>query len=306
MEIKTCEYCNKQFSGQAKRFCSAECFYDSKRKAAGKLGKRFCTVCGKLLKYHQEKYCSKICAYACEEKAYKISQAKVGKAQTAETIEKRIASTNQIEKEAKRKATCLAKFGVDNVFKLDDYHDIFPSDPRPITPEQRVKLVEGRKAKGTYKVTEETKIKISAGLKKKFSDPDFDKSVFLNRNNFSYVKGETNGLFYRSSYEKKFIELCAEQDITLESAENTKHSIDYLAVDGAWRKYYPDFYLADYDLIVEIKPTSMLDYGNNPAKIEAAKSYFANYLVISENELFSVNVDIKEVINEYLCNRPLP
>lgn len=298
--MKNCKYCNKEFQGQAKYFCSPDCFYNSKRKSSGKLGDRFCKVCNKLLKYYQQNYCSRGCFNSCEDRLLRLSQARKGTKQTAETIEKRLANTDQIAKEQKRKLTCLAKFGEDNVWKLDEYRENFPPTPTKITAAQRLLMTQARKDQGKYKVSDETRLKISVGLKKTFSDPDFDRSVFLKGRRFSYVNGYVGELYYRSSYELEFINKCISEGINIVSAENNNYAVDYTNVKGEKSKYYPDFYLPDFDLIVEVKPKSMLQYKNNPMKIAAAKIRFDNFLVLTENDIFGKN-KIKEILNEYLC-----
>lgn len=58
------------------------------------------------------------------------------------------------------------------------------------------------------------------------------------------IVGKHRGLTFQSSYECRFIEICNHLNIKLESG--SKYRVRY-----QW--YYPDFYIPDLNLIVEIK-----------------------------------------------------
>jgi len=64
--------------------------------------------------------------------------------------------------------------------------------------------------------------------------------------------------------------------------------VRYVDDAGKERTYYPDFYLPEFELIVEIKPSSMLYYGTNPLKLNAASLRCAasNFAVVTEEDLF--------------------
>jgi hypothetical protein len=61
------------------------------------------------------------------------------------------------------------------------------------------------------------------------------------------------------------------------------YSVKYEAEDGITRTYFPDFYLPDLDLVIEIKPISMYDYGNNMYKFDAMCSK-SKFMVITEED----------------------
>ena len=53
-------------------------------------------------------------------------------------------------------------------------------------------------------------------------------------------------------------------------------------MESKLRMYYPDFYLPDYDIIIEIKPLSMLDFENNEIKIDTGMRRHSLVLVTEE------------------------
>ena len=62
---------------------------------------------------------------------------------------------------------------------------------------------------------------------------------------------ESTGLKYRGTYEKHFLDYCFENNIEVENIKSIKYEFD-----GKKNKiYYPDFYLREKNLIIEIKST---------------------------------------------------
>jgi len=64
-------------------------------------------------------------------------------------------------------------------------------------------------------------------------------------------KGEYNGVKMDSGSEKEFAMLCDSKNIKWK--KNTSISFKYIGVDGKQHRYYPDFYLKDFNRWVEIK-----------------------------------------------------
>lgn len=97
-----------------------------------------------------------------------------------------------------------------------------------------------------------------------------------------YHQGEINGVRYRSSYEKYFLEFLFSNNI--EFMYEHKY-FEYTDLDGKVRKYYPDYYLVKYDLYIEIHPVNLL----SERFINKIKSV-PNLLLLTEKELFSDNL----------------
>lgn len=131
--------------------------------------------------------------------------------------------------------------------------------------------------------------------------------------NPSKYKGNPCEIYYRSSWEKKFMIFCDNNDNIIEYSSE-EIVIPYRAPDGKVRRYYPDFYikvreksgrLAKY--IIEIKPkkqtqppndknkrstayrNAVLTFAKNHAKWSAAREYCEdrqmNFLILTEDHL---------------------
>ena len=68
--------------------------------------------------------------------------------------------------------------------------------------------------------------------------------------------------------------------------------VAYKTKDGLWHNYVPDILVTYTDStqeVIEVKPQSMLDFGTNPAKFEAAKRFCKqkniNFVVWTEDKL---------------------
>lgn len=106
-----------------------------------------------------------------------------------------------------------------------------------------------------------------------------------------YFKSERQNIeiYYRSSYEEKFLNFCEESFGSLIVKYNAANiRIPYVDDKNSSRYYIPDF-IVNNNILIEIKPKSLLYYSNNNLKIEALKQYCLNNnlksLVITEKEL---------------------
>jgi hypothetical protein len=170
---------------------------------------------------------------------------------------------------------------------------------RKHTKEHHEKVTQSKIRNGTLKHTQETKNKISAIVTKIFSSPDFDKSKFVRQKKNNYKQGHHKGFYCRSSYERKFVDFCEQYNIELESAENNEFAVKYQSEDGKIRTYFPDFYLPEFDLVIELKPDSMYDYGDNQTKFHEAKKKF-RFQVITEED-YLLNNEEWNLLYEYIC-----
>lgn len=297
MKIRICKICNKEINTYKFAFHIKHehnikniVSYYVKIINNGKIG--YCEICNKETKFRSidygfEKVCSKECRKILFSESRIGKSVNVGKKQSKETIEKRILHTDQKKKEEKRKQTCLERYGVDNASKTNEVANKISKTNTgrkcPRTEEHSYKIVESKRKNGTLKCTDETKQKISKSLQITLSDPNFDKTKFLSKNS-TYVYGYFDNMYYRSSYELAFLEFCKKYNLKVESAENNKYAVNYIDSVGKSRKYFPDFYLSDYDVVVEVKPISMYELNLN--KFDAAMRKY-KYIIVTDEELFN-------------------
>lgn len=94
-------------------------------------------------------------------------------------------------------------------------------------------------------------------------------------------------LWFQSSYERRFLEFC-EKSQKISSLQRVPFVIPYQDDKGLGKNYCADFFINE-NIVVEIKPQSMMHYNNNSRKIIAGKSYCeANgyeYKLITETEI---------------------
>jgi len=247
------------------------------------------------------KYCSIECRNNSETFGSYIRDRSVGKKQSKETIEKRIRNTFQVEKEEKRKSTMMEKYGVDNPSKIDEIKEILSKkitgrkNPRKL--DQQEKIINAKRKNGTIRHSKETieKIRKSVNVRYQSDDPP----VTLSENNHkNHQTGYFNGQFYRSSYERRFMEYCYENDIKYESAETKFFRLSYMDGDKK-RWYYPDFYLEKYDVVIEIKPSGLLTNDTVLYKINEGMKHY-RFVVIDEEFLYNLDELFEELESEHL------
>lgn len=214
-----------------------------------------------------------------------------GRTQSKETIRKRIKSTNQAKKEKSRQDTMMNKYG--KLYYISDIESRNKKISNALlgkkhTKEHHKKVIESKRKNNTLRHSNSTKSVIRSKLLSYYQTGD-DQSVTIGTSNGrGHVVGKIKGIHYRSSYELIFIKFCLEHNIQLVSAENKKYRVRY-SVNGKKHWYYPDFYIPKLDMIIEIKPSKMINYGNNTIKINAGKLKYNNFVVLTENELIDKN-----------------
>ena len=217
-----------------------------------------------------------------KEQRERFSKRAKGVKQSPETIAKRIKNTDQKKKEKTRRETILKRYKDGKIpYKRDPNKIRKPLPPR--TEEHQRKIIESKRKNDTLKHSNETKQKIKEKIRQVYESDDPPITISNSSNN-SYKHGYYNGMYYRSSYELYFLIYCFENNIKVESAETKEFRLRYIDINGKMRMYYPDFYLPDYESIIEIKPLSMIDYKNNPIKIVAAATNYA-FSLVTEEEL---------------------
>lgn len=93
--------------------------------------------------------------------------------------------------------------------------------------------------------------------------------------------------YYQSSYEKRFLDYC-EISNKISALQKVPFVIPYIDDCGKSHVYYADF-LVNGKIVVEIKPSSLLNYNHNREKISAGKIYCSQngyeYKLLMEDEL---------------------
>lgn len=308
--IKLCLHCGEPCTSRRRTFCSQAC-HGHHRKATTK--KRACATCGKPTKKISRKFCSSKCNATNPETRERLRKLHLGRKQTPECIAKRIANTNQEAKEAARKATCVSRFGVDNYGKTEQHRHRVSGPQYFMQPTKTAchlkKIIESKRRNGTLNHSEQTKRKIRKSVALAFSDPKFDRSVFVSKV-FTHFAGYYRGLYYRSSYELLFLKFCNRYCLQVEAAGTKEYAVPYKDVSGVRRMYYPDFYLPEFNLVIEIKPESMLSFGANPMKFAAARKHHARFCVLTELSGYTDKKRWHDLYygtvmgwcSEYLCN----
>lgn len=260
-----------------------------------------CETCNNETKFrsdHYLRFCSNVCMHLSSDIRQKRKLNMLGRIQTEETISKRISNTDQLEKEKTRISTMLEKYGSLSVYdamseerKIEVKNKITEKRTgEKHSKEHHIKVINSKRKNGTLKHTEKTKRKMSKTHLENYqreNPPNYMSNHRVIKKGFK--TGYFNDLFFRSSYEERFLIECKKANIEVQSAETKKFRIPYYLVDEIRKFYYPDFYLPKYNCIVEIKPLSMLDDDIVSLKTQAAllsKTDY-NYIILTEEELFS-------------------
>ena len=197
------------------------------------------------------------------------------------------------EYKEKVKNTCVEKYGVDNYAKTDEYKDKFKNtciQKYGVDSPNKSEIVKKKKTLSmlnkygfiSNSMTAESKLKLKKtnleryGVEYPMQVLEF--SVKQQKNSKKLVYYNEN-LYYQSSYEKNFLDHCNELNIL--NSVTRGPSIRY-DKDGQYKIHFPDFYLENLNLIVEIKS----DYyyhkyiETNQLKLKAAIDIGYNYIFI--------------------------
>ena len=259
---------------------------------------RDCLGCGlKIKHYSSDSQSRKCCSKECNKKW------RIGKKQSHETINKRIQNTDQHKKENARQETMMLKYNslMHSFDPVERSEKISKSlSNKSHTKEHHEKITKSKIKNGNLKHTQETKEKIRRSVTTTLNSPDFDKSKLVNHTKSNLKQGYYKGFYCRSSYEKLFVDFCEEYSIELLSAENNDYAIKYES-NGKIKTYFPDFYLVNFDLLIEIKPITMYNYGDNPIKFQEANKKY-KFEVITENEHI-LNRDKWNLLYEHILHK---
>lgn len=132
--------------------------------------------------------------------------------------------------------------------------------------------------------------------RKLYDDPEFrDRATqrIMKANRWHGDRYRYDGRSFRSTWEVKFAEWLSSNDIKYEY-EGVK--VKYFDPEKEeYRTYYPDFYLPDFNLCIEVKPEVYLNSPNVIAKKEACLEQGYKFKFITQNELRNLSTDLLNV-----------
>ncbi len=198
--------------------------------------------------------------------------------------------------------TSYKKWGVSNYAKTDEYkkksketsNKKWGVDHYLMNSDNYLKLIKTIKEK--YNVNNPSKINgVNIEKRKKtnlekygcehaIQNEDIFLKCFKNRK-------KINNLYYDSKNELKFIELCISNNIYIERMKGVKYNFD-----SSDKIYYPDFFLPNYNLIVEIKSkwTYNIDLDKNLAKREQCLKNGYDFIFIIDNNFDEIKNILKK------------
>jgi DNA-directed RNA polymerase subunit N (RpoN/RPB10) len=256
-----------------------------------------CTNCGNIIgvKYQNYKVQIKrggyyICVDCSQKKSQKTNIEKYGS----------ISPLGNKDIQKKGRDTIWSKYGVDNPSKVETI-----KEKKRVTtnknygvdnPMQNISIYE--KAKQTwmikYGVNNPSKSDIIKEKKRKTTNKNYgvdnptqSSEIFEKQQKTQKtIKLHDNGLYYRGSYEKDFLDHCNENNIEIEKG----FTIKYL-FNGKNKYYHSDFYLPKYNLICEIKSDYYYYkyYEKNIMKRKYTIKNGYNFLFIINKKYFQLN-----------------
>lgn len=178
----------------------------------------------------------------------------------------------------KNKETCLEKYGVYCVLNLVSYENkkIALDNYYKSHPEQLERLK-------NWMSSDEFKNKSKETIRKKYNvDHVMHIDSVVNKNHFSgkLLKWYNDDVYYRGTYEKNFLDKYYEKFKII----NPK-SVKYIFKDKE-KRYYPDFYISDLNLLIEIKSsyTFYKDFERNINKHYYSKQLGYNHIFIIDKD----------------------
>lgn len=202
------------------------------------------------------------------------------------------------EVKEKRKNTNIKKYGVDNFLKTDEYKEWFkinnPMFLDDVKEKYKKSIIEKHdvdnisKSAIVKKKKEKTCLK-NHGVKSPYQNRDiFEKSL---NNGLKILKFRNTDLFYQGSYEKDFLDryydkIKIRKGLSVEYIHNNKSKI-----------YHSDFYLPDYNLMIEIKSTYWYNLNKdiNILKEEYSRKSNHNFIIILDKDYETLD----KVISNY-------
>jgi hypothetical protein len=106
------------------------------------------------------------------------------------------------------------------------------------------------------------------------------------KNSYRTIKYKHSELYYKGTYELDFIEFCIKNEINIENGPTIKYFLNLKD-----RRYFSDFYLPEYNLIIEVKSTYTFndDYEENLTKKEFSIKSGYNFIFIIDKDYSELN-----------------
>ena len=142
--------------------------------------------------------------------------------------------------------------------------------------------------------SQNVKDKIKKTMLEKYGvDHPMKNSEIFNRaqkRSYKHIRYKNSELHYQGKNELNFINYCIDNDISVQNGPTIKYT--HLSKD---RRYYSDFYLPEYNLIIEVKSTYTFqaDYEENLSKREYSLRSGYNFLFIIDKDYTELNELIK-------------
>ena len=211
--------------------------------------------------------------------------------------------------------TCLNKYGVSNIFQDENIKNIIKQNiminygVNNISQNNDIKLLKKKTCLNNFgyntplQSPEIMKKCINTcllkyGVKNPSQVPAFFNKAQSNMrgsNKTGIIKINNNNVYFRSSYEEKFL-LIVNNNID-ELKCNIPIKYNYL---NKIKTYYADFLLTlnNKNILFEIKPKSLINTQQNIAKFKAARNFIKNnnihsFIILTEEELFNSEFNIK-------------
>jgi hypothetical protein len=196
----------------------------------------------------------------------------------------------------KSKNTCLKKYGVDSYIKTDN----FKNKSIKYHIENKNEIIKKSKKTNMEKYGTENpfankkiqrKIRQSCLNKYGVEFPAQNEEIFLKtqKSRFKIKKYKNSNLYYQGTYEKDFLDNFYDK-INIQKSK----SINYI-FENKNHYYHPDFYLPDFNLIVEIKSKYIyeLELEQNMLKQQACLNDGYNYIFIIDKNYIEIEKLIK-------------
>ncbi len=168
----------------------------------------------------------------------------------------------------KMQETCIEKYGFTNYVYIDAYKE-----------KNKNTLIEKYGVDNVFK-SEIIKNKIKKSMIDKYGSdhPMRVESIFYKQMISAKSVKEYNGLYYQGTYELDFIKVCEQNNIIIEKGPIIKYDND--------RKYFPDFFIKNKNIIIEIKSsyTYIYDIEKNIMKMDACISQGYQFIFIIDKK----------------------
>lgn len=158
-------------------------------------------------------------------------------------------------------------------------------------------LYEARLRKGVYEDWSRVAKKGHAALKSKFKTEE-EYSQFMKENGEKSSRYYTRRDYiyrdvrYKSQWE---IELARFLDSVGVSYEYESMSFPYVSLEGRKRRYYPDFYIRDKRLFLEVKPLEFIDESTE-IKRKSVESEGYAFMYITGDDLINLHTVLQDIV----------